>query len=84
MGVGVVRLVGMGGGRFLFLILGTSVQSEFLEHVRVLLFFLNRSLLEYKCFTILCVVSVVQQSESAICIHMSPYPLPVGLEESIL
>ena len=38
--------------------------------------FFNRSLLEYNCFTIL-LVSVAQKSESAICIHMSPYPLPL-------
>ena len=38
-------------------------------------FFFLTSLWEYNCFTIL-LVSVVQQSESAICIHMSPYPLP--------
>ena len=36
-----------------------------------LLLFFNRSLLEYNCFTIL-LVPVVHQSESAICIHISP------------
>ena len=34
------------------------------------------NLLEYNCFTML-LVSVVQQSESAICIHISPYSLPL-------
>ena len=44
----------------------------------ILFVFLNKSLLDYNCFTILCLlVSVAQQSESAICIHMSPYALPL-------
>ena len=34
------------------------------------------SLLEYICFTML-LVSAVQQSESVICIHISPYPFPL-------
>ena len=39
-------------------------------------FFFNRSLLEYNCFTI-PLVSVARQSESAMYIHMFPYPLPL-------
>ena len=42
------------------------------------LLFFKRSLSEYNCFTITVLVSVVQQSESAICIHISPYPLPLA------
>ena len=57
--------------------------DEFLFHFFLLLvlqwlfiIFLNTSLLEYNCFTML-LVSVVQQSESAICIHISSYLLPL-------
>ena len=41
-------------------------------------FFFLTSLLEYNCFTMLCWVSALQQSESAICIHISLYPLPLA------
>ena len=51
---------------FFFFLLWESLYLSFT-------FFFNRSLLAYNCFTVL-LVSVAQQSESAICIHVSISP----------